>query len=283
MAEVKSAQAFIPEIWDAAINRTYEGANVSGKIVDDRSGMIEYGDTIHFNGLADPSISSYDGSDISYEESETSRVSLLVDQQNKYGFRIDSIEKAMANVDLPGSQAARAGYKLARTRDAYVLGANTAGKALLSVTDATCDSATILSDVSEVARKLEEQNVPMGQKWMVISPWVKEKLLLAGIVHNINEGMDGKKGGKAWATYNDLDIYISTNLVNFEASGSATTCLAGSYRAIGYAESLLVNEVMKDINKFGDYCRGLQVFGTEVIFPNELVNVQLTYAAETAI
>ncbi len=280
---VKAANGFIPEIWDAAINRAYEANLVCKKIVDDRSGMVSEGDVIHFNGLSDPSVASYDGTTITYETLVDSRVSLLIDQQNKYSFIVDDIEKAMANVDLAGSQAASAGHQLAKTADAYVLGSTTAAKAGTTVTDANLDSATVLSVFSRVARKLEEKNVPMGQKWIVISPWVKEKLLLAGVVHNINEGMDGKKGGKAWATYNDLDIYVSTNLVNYASENSATTCLAGSYRAIGYAESILKNEVMKDVALFGDYCRGLMVYGKEVIFPNELINLQVTYNAESTI
>lgn len=280
---VKAAQNFIPEIWDAAISRTYEAANVAKKITDDRSGQLEYGDTIHFNGLSDPSISAYDGTDLTYETLVDSRITLEVNQQNSYSFLVDSIEKAMANVDLVGSQAARAGYQLAKTCDTYVLGATTAADAVETVTDASLDSATVLSVFSKAARKLEEQNVPMGMKWIVVSPWVKEKLLLAGVVHSINEGMDGKKGGEKWATYNDLDIYVSTNLVNATSEAAATGCLAGSYRAIGYAEGLLENEVMKDVSKFGDHCRGLQVYGKKVIFPNELINLQLTYNAESAI
>ena len=280
---VKAAQEFIPQIWDAAIKRAYESKLVSKSIVDDRSGQLSEGDIIHFNGLADPTIASYSGTTISYETLKPSRVSLLVDQQNTYSFIVDDIEKEMANVDLPGSQAKRAGYSLAKTCDAYVLGATTTAKCGTEIEDTTLNSATVISVFSEIARKLEEQNVGMGDKWVVIPPWVKEKLLLAGVVHQINDGMDGRKGGDKWASYLDLDIYISTNLVNFEASGSVTSAFAGSYRAIGFAEGLLKNEVMKDVALFGDYCRGLQVFGKEVIFPNELLSLQFTYAVETTI
>jgi hypothetical protein len=281
---VKSANGFIPEIWDASILRTYEANLVANKITWDKSSaVLKYGDTIHFNGLSDPTVTgSYTGT-LSYETLVDSRVSMLIDQQNTYAFMVDDLEEAMSNVDLKGSQAQRAAYQLQKTCDAYVLGATTAGKAGTTVTDASLDTATVLSVFSQVARKLDEQNVPMGEKWIVISPWVREKLILAGVVHNINEGMDGNKGGVKWANYNDLDIYVSTNLVNATSEVSATTCLAGSYRAIGFAQSILKSEMLKDIGAFGNYARGLMVYGTEVIFPNELINLQLTYAAETAI
>ena len=281
---VKSANGFIPEVWDAVIKRAYESSLVSKSIVDDRSGMVSEGDTIHFNGLSDPAVASYSAaSALTYETLVDSRVSLLVDQQNKYSFIVDDIEKAMANVDLRGSQAKRAGYALAKTCDSYVFGATTTAKCGSTITDATLDTVTAISLFSQISRKLEEANVPMGEKWVVIPPWVKEKLLLAGVVHQINDGMDGKKGGMKWANYLDLDIYISTNLRNYVAGSGACSAFAGSYRAIGYAESLLKNEVLKDADYFGDFCRGLQVFGSEVIFPTELINLQLTYYAESTI
>lgn len=280
---VKSANGFIPEIWEASILRTYEANLVAKQITWDKSSaVLKYGDTVHFNGLSDPTITgSYSGT-LSYETLVDSQVTLLVDQQNTFAFLVDDLEAAMANVDLKGSQAARAAYQLQKTCDAYVLGATTAAQAGTTITDASLDTTTVLSVFSQAARKLDEQNVPMGEKWIVISPWVREKLILAGVVHNINEGIEGK-GGLKWASYNDLDIYVSTNLVNATSESSATTCLAGSYRAIGFAQSILKTRMLESKDAFAYYASGLMVYGTKVIFPNELINLQLTYAAETAI
>jgi len=280
---VKYADGFIPEIWEASVLRTYEDKLIANKISWDKSSaVLKYGDTIHFNGLSDPTVTgSYSGT-LSYETLVDSQVTLLVDQQNTYAFLVDDIEQAMANVDLKGSQAARAGFQLQKTADAYVLGATTAAQAGSTITDASLDTTTVLSVFSQAARKLDEQNVPMGEKWIVVSPWVREKLILAGVVHQINDGTNGG-GGLKWATYNDLDIYVSTNLVNATSESSATGCLAGSYRAIGFAQSILKSRMQESKDAFAYYCSGLMVYGTKVIFPNELINLQLTYAAETAI
>jgi len=59
---VKSANGFIPEIWNASILRTYESNLVAKKIAWDKSGDIKFGDLIHFNGLSDPTVTgSYTG------------------------------------------------------------------------------------------------------------------------------------------------------------------------------------------------------------------------------
>ena len=213
-----------------------------------------------------------------------SQINLLVNQQNTYAFIVEDIEAAMANVDLKGSQAQRASYGLQKTADAFMLGATTHTKAGNTVIDATCDSATILSVMSRTSTLLSENDVPDNGKYVVIAPWVKEKLQLAGVKWGVNEGMDGSKGGVSFAKYLDLDVYVSNNVVQAAAStGAATYCLAGSYRALGFAQGLLKSRAIESKDLFGYHMSGLMVYGKEVIFPKELVSMVLTYAAETAI
>lgn len=285
MAANTNAKAFIPEIWDASILRTLEDNLVAKKICNMKptEAVRKAGDTVYFNGLADPTISAYAGT-VSYETLKDNQIALLIDQQNYYGFDVTDIEAAMANVDLKGSQTDRAAYKLAQTCDAYVLGATTSADAAAgTVTDASCDSATILGDIALLAQKLYEQNVQDSNMWMVIPPWVMIKLKLAGVAFSINEGINGK-GGMQWTKDLGFDVFVTNNLPNL---GSAAVpqhkVLAGSYQAIGFADNLMKSESMRAETAFADHVRGLHVFGKKVIKPLELAVGNFTYAAETAI
>jgi hypothetical protein len=275
---------FVPQIWSTKILRTLEDNLVAKKICNLKSeGEIKkHGDTVHFPGLADPTITAYTSADISYEALSDASMTLTIDQQNYFAFYVQDIDKAQAEVDLKGSQAERAGYGLRKTADAYVLGLY-AGATGGTVTDATCTSATIFSDIGGAQQLLAEQNVPEEQMWMVIPPWIQLKLKLAGIKFQINNGINGS-GGMAWTKDLGFDIFVTNQVTNLgTAAAPQSECLAGSYNAIVYDDQILETESLRLEKRFDTAVRGLHVYGAKVIKPKELVLLNMTYAAETAI
>jgi|GEM_PF-370780 len=282
MAANTYAKAFIPELWDASIMRTLEDNLVLKKICNlaPTKKIQKYGDTIYYSGLADPTVTDYTGS-LTYETLQDEQIPLLIDKQKSYAFKVTDIEQAMANVDLKGSQAERAAYMLkdACERDVFQNVINDAGAG--TVTDNTCDSATILGDIALAAQKLYEQNVKDNNMWMVIPPWVMIKLKLAGVAFSINEGINGK-GGMQWTRDLGFDVFV-TNTVYNSATTPTSECLAGSYQSIGFAEKLMKSRAIELEDSFATGLSGLLVYGYKVLKPKELVRMTLTYAAETAI
>ena len=280
MATNVYADAFIPEIWDAAVFRVLEDNLIARKICRNYSDKVsKFGDVIHFNGLAEPTVSPYTGT-VSYENLVSGTVSLPINVQNYYGFDVTDVEEAMANVDLKGSQAERAGYALKKAVDTEIMKLYTqAGNTVAA--DATCDTATILSDIGLCKQKLAENNVPENDMWLVIPPWVQLKLELAGIVFKINEGINGK-GGMMWAKVLGFDTFV-TNQVYESATTPVSHIMGGSYNAIAYAEALQKSETLRSETAFATHVRGLHICGYKVIKPAELVTIALTYAAESAI
>lgn len=280
-------QAFYPEIWDAQIQRDLRKNLVAKQVCKIYSDKIkEYGDTIHFPGLAPVTIGTYtEKSTLTYENLASSEISLIANQRNKYSFHVGKLESLMANADIKSDSASDAAYQLADACDKYIFGSNTYNEisAGNTVTDATTDTATILGDISKAGRILEENNVKPRDMWIILPPWVKEKLRLAGVKWQINDGMEGT-GGVSWAEYCDMKLYISNNLTNLgSVAAPQHICLAGSNTSIAFAEKLLANETLQDKDDFGWYLRGLHVFGVKVLKPKELVKLDLTYAAESAI
>ena len=280
MAANVNAQAFIPEIWDASVQRTLEDNLVLKKICNmkPKKDIQEAGDTIYFNGLADPNVSDYTGS-LDHESLVDDQVSLLIDKQKKYAFKVTDVEQSMANVDLKGSQAQRAAYQLKDAIEKDVFQNVYTEAAAGTVTDATCDSATILGDVTQAQVYLAENNVTEDNMWMLITPAIMAKLKLAGIVFSINEGVNGK-GVTAYTKDLGFDIYVSNTVYK---NGGVHYCMAGSYQSIGFAEKLLGVRHLQAENSRAMLVDDVALYGYKVIKPKELVRMDLTPVAETAV
>lgn len=279
-----STKNFAKKVWAATILRTLESKLVAKKICNtDYTGEIKKaGDAVYFNGLADPTIFPYTGADISYEGLEDGRVTLLVDQADAFAFKVGDIEAAQASMDMKGSQAQRAAYKLAQACDTYIMGLYTeAGK---TVTAATITTVNVLSFIAAFKQKLAESDVDPSDMWMVIPPWIQTKLELAGVKFQINEGLEKGKGGMEWTNQLGFDIYVTNQVKNTGTEAvPISQLMAGSYMAMAFADQVNETETMRAINTFDDLVRGLHNYGAKVIKDQELVHGQATYGAETEI
>jgi hypothetical protein len=278
-----STSNFVPKIWAATILRTLEDNLVAKKICNTQyTGQIsKQGDAVYFDGLADPTISSYTGEKITYENLQDSRTTLIVDQADMFAFKVGDIEKIQAALDLKGSQAQRAAYGLKKACDTYIMGLYTqAGK---TVTAATITTANVLSVIGDFQQKLAESNVPESDMWMVVPPWLKLKLTLAGVKFQISNGVNGK-GSMAWTNELGFDMYVTNQVVN---TGTADTpvskIMAGSKNAIAFANQITDTEDIRLVDYFETAVRGLNTYGAKVIKPLELVSGSLTYGVETTI
>jgi hypothetical protein len=269
---------FSPQLWAATVLRTLEDNLIGTKICTTQyTGEIKQkGDSVLFPGLADPTVNSYTGS-ITYEDLQDAGITLTVDQADYFAFKVGDIDKAQAELDMKGSQAQRAAYQMKRSADTFLM--KMYKQAANNLTAATITSANVLSVLGGFQQKLAENNVAENNMWMVINPWLKLKLQLAGIKFQINNGTNGK-GGMSWTDELGFDIYV-TNQV--QVVTNASQVMAGSYNAIAFADQITETENVRLLDSFSDAVRGLHVYGGKVIKPKELVTAALTFGAETTI
>lgn len=278
MAYTPSTQAFIPELWAATILRNLENNLVAKQICYTQyTGEIKkLGDTVHFTSMADPAVKAYEGT-ISYEALASTDIPLICDQGNYIAFDVEDIEAAQANVALQTSQTARGSYRLRDKCDKYILGLHADASNTLAK---TVTAANAFEAIAEISQKLDEANVPKEQKWIVIPPWMKTKLLLAGIQFGVKQGSHSATGLE-WTKELGFDLYVSNNVVNTgTASAPVSKVLGGSNSAIALADSITEMRALDRESKFAIGVSGLHVFGAKVIKPEELVCATLTYKAE---
>lgn len=272
----------IPNLVSTKVMMTLQNELIAKKIctMDIGAQIKKQGDTVTFPGLARPTISAYSGT-ISPETLKDSGMTMLIDQQNYYSFYIDDIESFRSVIDVKGTSVEEAAYGLQNTADAYVFGLYAGAGTTIT---ATVSETIALSTTATAIRKLEEKNVKPNQRWLVIPPWYKEKLMLAGVKFSILMGVGGAKTGVSWVNEWDTDIYVSNNLYTTGAEGSyVTQCLAGSYNSIGYAEQILKTRYLPEVaGSFAGQADGLHVFGAKILKPLEVVKIAATQAAASS-
>jgi hypothetical protein len=278
-----STANFVPKIWAATIMRTLEDNLIARQVCSTEfTGEIKKrGDTVYFEGLADPTISQYTGVAITYENLQDSRVSLVVDQADMFAFKVGDIEKVQANMDMKGSQAQRAAYGLKKQCDTNLMALYP--NAGTTVTAASITTANILSFLGAFQQKLAEANVPESEMWMILPPWMKLKLTLAGIKFQIQNGINGT-GTLAYTKELGFDVYATNNVKN---TGTVpvpiSQIMAGSKNAVAFADQITESEDIRLESTFDTAVRGLHTYGFKVVKPIELVTGAATFAAESTI
>lgn len=257
----------IEKIISAEILRTNEDNLLANTICNTSYvGDIKHkGDSVTFIGMNDPFVYDYDGT-LNYEDVNDTETTLYVDQDKVFSFKVKDIEELRSSIGIADSQTKRASYLLRNQVDAYVFGLwNQAGTIMDPV---TVSADNVLETITNIKMMLEIANVPDGRTWIVVPPFVKAKLLLAGIKFQVNNGVNGT-GAVGFTDELGCDIYVSNQLYN---DAGNFIMMAGSYSAIAYAEQVLETQVIDRMeNSFDKAVRGRIVFGAKVIKPGELV------------
>jgi len=272
----------IPKLVSAKVIKELEKNLVAKRIctMDTGSQIKKYGDQVTFAGLDNPTVKDYEGT-IEYETLNDEGVTLKIDQRKYVAFKVDDIESFQSAIDIKGTQVERAAYELKDNADAYVL-ALASDSSIKAIVDATATGKEISEDnalqyASKVARKLNEANVPAGQRFFVIDPMVQEYMTNAGLKFGVNEGMKGFEGGLEWADYLGMKTFVSNNV---KVASNVHYCLAGSYNAIVYADQIVKSRFIAEAeNAFEGLYSSLHVFGAKIIKPKELVVFKVKEAA----
>ncbi|MEE3394329.1 MAG: P22 coat protein - protein 5 domain protein [Candidatus Onthomonas sp.] len=268
---------FIPEVWSARLLEHLDKVHVYANLMNrDYEGEIRaFGDTVHINQVGAITISDYTGADLSTpEELDSTMQDLAIDKAKYFNFQIKDVDNAQSNPKLVDAAMQRASYGMNDVIDQYLasllVSGVDAGNILADDSKAvTPTSATAYDYLVDLSVKLDEANVPMPGRWVVVPPWYHGLLLKDprfvgnGTGYNqaiLQGGLVGEAAG--------FQIYLSNNVPN--TSGSKYKVLAGTNAAGAFAEQLVELEAYRLEKNFSDAVKGLHVYGAKVVQPKSL-------------
>lgn len=270
---------FRPEIWSAVLMQATETALVFGSpmvVNRDYEGDISAaGDVVHISSVGDPSVSDYVAGDtITYEDLQDAGQTMPIDQQQKYAFKVDDIDKRQARGTVMGAAMNRAAYRMAKRIDQYIAGLYTAvvsANALGTVAITSGDLA--YNNLIALGVRMDEVDIPEDGRYAIVPPWYYGLLLTndkfvrvdaSGSSAGLRNGLVG--------TVDNMEVRKSNHTINI--TGDDWIVQGGTNQAISMAMQINETEALRLQTTFADAVRGLQVYGAKLTRPDHLVTLQ---------
>ena len=244
-----TANSFVPEVWSDEVIASFKSNLVLANLVKNMNHSGKKGDTIHIpapiRGTASQKTAENQVSLISNTESE---VLVSIDKHFEYSRLIEDIVETQALNSLRQFYTDDAGYALARQADndlgalfgAFQGGTNFSGAVIGSdgvtnwdpAANSNTGNGAALTDagIRKMIQTLDDADVPMSQRYLVIPPVEKANLL--GIQRFTEQAFVGEVGsansirnGRVGNIYG-VEVYVSSNVPTVTAADGST-----NYRA----------------------------------------------------
>lgn len=282
---------FVPQIWAAEILQNLRSTLVfaqDGIINSDYEGEIaNAGNKVNITAFTDPAIADYAvGTDMTFNHLADTTQQLVIDQAKAFAITVDDVNARQALPDFLPTVSAGAAYNLAAATDTYVSGLMTAGVATankltgVNVTTTTNDDNGAFSTIVNLRTILSRSNIPQAGRWLIVPPEFYAILLRDNRFVRVNEsGSDeGLRNGNVGRILG-FDVYESNTTPDTAAdssvsAGSTTSgvfsVLAGHPMAVTFAQQIAKVETGRIEKQFGDFIKGLHLYGGKVVRPTAL-------------
>jgi len=293
---------FIPSIWSAKLNAKFYASTTFGDVSNTNweGDISSMGDKVVINNIPTLTVNDYTvGTNLTYEVPTPNTIELTVDKGKYFAFQVNDVIDHQAKPNLMDTFSTDAGNQLKikvdtdcwlavyNQSDSNNVGANAGAitQGFNMGTDAapvTLTSANILSYITQMATILDEQNIPESDRWLVITPFERQLLMNSNMAQAqfMGDSTSILRNGRI-GQIDRFSVYLSNLLpraaANFNYIGGADagkvkrhTILAGHKSALTFASQINKVETIRNPNDFGDYVRGLMVYGRKCVLPTGL-------------
>jgi hypothetical protein len=270
---------FISTVWSETLLKSLDKEYVAVMNCNrDFEGEIRnLGDCVVINSIGPISVFDYTrDTDMNAPEAlaEGANITLNIDRAKAFCFQIDDVDRVQAKPDLMQGAMREAACALADEADKYVYTLYTEADEdnVIAKTGVTADS--IVDILIETRQKLMQNNVNSNTSVVLeVSPAIAALILKAKILTGTDNTAALTNG--YLGTFVGFDVYVSNNIAK---EGNTWHCMARTKRAIAFAEQLKSVEAFRPEKRFADAVKGLHLYGATVVYPEELVVLNLSVA-----
>lgn len=288
-----NAKFYTASTFAAIANTNWEG---------EISGM---GDKVIINQIPDIAISTYTpGAGLNYQVPTPSTIELQIDQGKYYAFQVNDLLSMQSQPKLLDVFSNDAGMQMKVSVDSECLfatftGAATANQgATAGVKSASFNLGTVaapvnisgataaVSTITALAAVLDEQNIPESDRFLLVDPVTRQVLMNSNLqqAYLTGDSQSILRNGKI-GQIDRFEVYVTNNLPRGAASGTVWTSgdgsqtkaagathaqknrviIAGHKSAITFASQFTKTETVRNPSDFGDFVRGVNVYGRKVV------------------
>ena len=293
MVQVASAHTdysgtFIPEVWSSKLAAKFYEATVFGSIANtDWEGEVsDQGDKVHIRKRPDVDIKDYErGTELDIDRPEGETVELTLDYGKYFNVLVEDVDAVQSNIDMLNEFAEDASSKMQVQVDKDVLSGipgeeasenqgDSAGKESENINLGTDDSPRevttddIIDFLVECGTVLDEQSIPQEDRWIILPPAVvgrikKSDLKDASLAGDTTSILRNGRVGQI----DRFTVYSSNNLEKESGSPDYWNVIFGHTQCLTFASQITKTERLKSERHFGEFIRGLNVFGYKVTNP----------------
>ena len=264
---------FIPTIWSetlySELNKNFVAVNHCNR--DFEGDIKSKGSVVNICGVGDITVKDYTANtDMSTpQELDDTVTKLEIDRAKFFNFQIDDVNKAQASPKLMEAAMKKAAEAIANEADKYIFSLySQAGKTI----DSTPSDVTPLFNTILQARELlYENNVGDNTElFLEVSPKIAS-FLLRDKVNTAYMNTDALESGYLGSIFG-CKIFVCNNVVVGRENGTEIHhCILRTKRAIAFADQLSEVEAYRPEKRFADAVKGLHLYGAKVVYPNEMV------------
>ena len=274
-------QNFISTVWSEnlyqALDKQYIAVSNCNR---DYEGEIrEKGNTVKICGLGKVNVSDYQkNANMSNPATLSDNVrELVIDQAKYFNFQIDDMDRAQSTPKLMEAAMKNAADALADEADKYVFGL--CGEAGTTITETNVTIDNVIDLLIDARTQLFANNVSDPHDIVFeVTPEIAG-LILKAKVSLATDNTDALENG-CIGSIGGCKVYVSNNILREESDAGIThKCVARTKRAIAFAEQLSEIDAYRPELRFADAVKGLHLYGAKVVYPTEMVLLDLTLPA----
>lgn len=284
-----SVKNFIPTIWNEHILREVERRNVFVPDCNrEYEGNIKHmGDSVRILSQGDPTLKTYNGGTIDApEELDTSAITMIIDQAKYFNFQVEDVDAAQAVKGILERAIKRASAKIAKDHDLFIskMVLDPQVKKLygtaptLVATGATSGQVNVLDALDYAVQLMRENDIDGDDLVVVVSPRFANLFKKAYTTKDTDNSemlrnhLLANYNGVAVKWSNNVSVSTTTN------AGDTDNIMIRTKNAIAFANQLTKTEAFRPDNAFADAVKGLDVYGGKIVYPKEILNINVKYA-----